>query len=523
MACAKLLKAETEGARERVPALEPRRVRPGHRELRAHAQLGARPPDLRRCWSRSRPSALTVFLYIVIPKGFFPVQDTGLIQGISEAPQSVSFAAMAERQQALAERHPEGSRCRQPVLLHRRRRHQHDAQQRPVPDQPQAARRAQVRHRHASCAGSRTPPATLTGISLYMQPVQDLTIEGTVSRDAIPVRPAGRRSRYSSRNGRRSSSTSSARCRSSAMSPPTSRRRASRSSSRSTATRPARFGITPATDRQRALRFLRPAHRLDHLHQVEPVPRDPGSRSGAAELAGVAERHLSALLGRQSTPVPLAVIAKMREETAPLQIAHLGQFPSAMISFNLAPGASLGEAVDAIKQAQAEIGLPLSVITSFQGAALAFQSSLSNELFLILAAIVTVYIVLGVLYESFIHPITILSTLPSAGVGALLALMVGRPGPHHHRDHRHHSADRHRQEERDHDDRLRARRRAQRGQAAARGDLPGLPAALPPDPDDDHGGGARRAAADARHRHRARNCAIRSASPSSAASWSARC
>ena len=122
--------------------------------------------------------------------------------------------------------------------------------------------------------------------------------------------------------------------------------------------------------------------------------------------------------------MPLATLAKFREETAPLQVAHLGQFPAATVSFNLAPGASLGAAVDAIKQAQADIGLPASVITSFQGAALAFQSSLSNQLFLILAAIITVYIVLGVLYESFIHPVTILSTLPSAGIGALLALMM---------------------------------------------------------------------------------------------------
>ena len=117
-------------------------------------------------------------------------------------------------------------------------------------------------------------------------------------------------------------------------------------------------------------------------------------------------------------------MAKMREEIAPLQVSHLGQFPSATVSFNLAPGAALGDAVDAIKQAQIDIGQPLGVITSFQGAALAFQSSLSNQLFLILAAIVTVYIVLGVLYESFIHPLTILSTLPSAGIGALLALMA---------------------------------------------------------------------------------------------------
>jgi multidrug efflux pump len=125
-----------------------------------------------------------------------------------------------------------------------------------------------------------------------------------------------------------------------------------------------------------------------------------------------------------STPVPLSVMAKMRVETAPLQVSHLGQFPSATVSFNLAPGASLGGAVTAIKQAQADINQPLGMVTSFQGAALAFQSSLSNQLFLILAAIITVYIVLGVLYESFIHPLTILSTLPSAGIGALLALMM---------------------------------------------------------------------------------------------------
>jgi multidrug efflux pump len=122
--------------------------------------------------------------------------------------------------------------------------------------------------------------------------------------------------------------------------------------------------------------------------------------------------------------VPLTSIARFDVRTVPLQIDHVGQFPATTFSFNLAPGASLGEAVDAIKQAQADIGLPLSMITSFQGAALAFQASLGNEVLLILAAIVTVYIILGVLYESYIHPVTILSTLPSAGIGALLALML---------------------------------------------------------------------------------------------------
>jgi multidrug efflux pump len=125
-----------------------------------------------------------------------------------------------------------------------------------------------------------------------------------------------------------------------------------------------------------------------------------------------------------SGQVPLSAIVKVTQQTAPLAINHLAQFPSTMISFNLAPGASLGDAVDAIKAAEGEIRLPLSVITRFQGAALAFQSALGNEVLLIIAAIATVYIVLGVLYESYIHPITILSTLPSAGLGALLALML---------------------------------------------------------------------------------------------------
>jgi multidrug efflux pump len=122
--------------------------------------------------------------------------------------------------------------------------------------------------------------------------------------------------------------------------------------------------------------------------------------------------------------VPLSTIAQVIEQTAPLAISHLGQFPSTSVSFNLAPGASLGAAVDAVRQAEAEIAMPASMVTLFQGAALAFQAALGNELLLIVAAILTVYIVLGVLYESYIHPITILSTLPSAGLGALLALML---------------------------------------------------------------------------------------------------
>ncbi|HZC95347.1 MAG TPA: efflux RND transporter permease subunit, partial [Bradyrhizobium sp.] len=185
----------------------------------------------------------------------------------------------------------------------------------------------------------------------------------------------------------------------------------------------ARFGITPATI-DNALydsygqRIVSTIFTNSNQYRVI-LEADPSLQTSLQSLSDI---YLPSSVG--GAPVRLAVMAKMREQTAPLLVSHLGQFPSATVSFNLAPGASLGEAVAAVKQAQVEIGQPLGVITSFQGAALAFQSSLSNQLFLILAAIITVYIVLGVLYESFIHPLTILSTLPSAGIGALLALMA---------------------------------------------------------------------------------------------------
>jgi multidrug efflux pump len=145
-----------------------------------------------------------------------------------------------------------------------------------------------------------------------------------------------------------------------------------------------------------------------------------GAQQGLALLGSIYLPSSTAANGQ----VPLSAIAEVVEQTAPLAISHIGQFPATTISFNLAPGVSLGDAVEAIRRAQAEIHLPASMIIRFQGAALAFQAALGNQLLLILAAIVTVYIVLGVLYESYIHPITILSTLPSAGLGALLALMI---------------------------------------------------------------------------------------------------
>ena len=200
--------------------------------------------------------------------------------------------------------------------------------------------------------------------------------------------------------------------------------------------------------------------------------------------------------------MPLAAFTHVEEMGVPITVNHQGQFPVVTLSFNLAPNASLGDAVKAVNKVKDEIGLPPSIQAAFQGTAQAFQASLANELLLILAAIVTVYIVLGVLYESYIHPITILSTLPSAGVGALLALMICRN---------------------DFsvialigivlligivkknaimmiDFALDAERKE--GMTPGQRHLPGLPAALPPDHDDHHGGAARRRAAGARHRHR---------------------
>ena len=185
-----------------------------------------------------------------------------------------------------------------------------------------------------------------------------------------------------------------------------------------------------------------------------------------------------------------------------LSINHQGQFPAVTLSFNLAPGAALGDAVDAISARQRRSACRATVTGSFQGTAQAFQDSLKTEPYLILAALVVVYIILGMLYESYIHPLTILSTLPSAGVGALLMLMV------FHFDLSVIALigiillDRHRQEERHHDGRLRDPGRARAAPAARGGDPPGLSAALPPDHDDHHGGAARRAAAGARPRHR---------------------
>ena len=365
--------------------------------------------------------ALTALLYVIIPKGFFPLQDTGVIQATSEAPQSVSYAAMAARQEALASailKDPDveslssfigvdgtNTTLNSGRILINLKPH----------DQRSSDITAVMQH-------LKNRAASLPGITLYMQPVQDLTIDTFVSRtqyqfilqDADPAQLAEWTPKLVEKLRelpQLSDVASDISAQGLSVFVEIDRDQA------------ARFGITPATI-DNALydsygqRIVSTIFTNSNQYRVI-LEADPALQTSLKSLSDI---YLPSAVG--STPVPLAVMAKMREEMAPLQVSHLGQFPASTVSFNLAPGASLGEAVTAIKQAQVDIDLPLSVISSFQGAALAFQSSLSNEVFLILAAIVTGYIVLGVLYESFIHPLTILSTLPSAGIGALLALMV---------------------------------------------------------------------------------------------------
>jgi multidrug efflux pump len=365
---------------------------------------------------------LTVFLYVVIPKGFFPVQDTGLIQGISEATPSVSFEAMARSQQALAAailKDPDVVSLSSFIGVDGTNTTLHSGRLL-INLKPR-----DERNTSASDVIRRLERETqdVAGISLYMQPVQDLTIDATVSRsqynfvleDANPSefstwvpKLLARLQQIPQIEDVASNYAENGLSAYILIDRPTA----------------GRFGITPATV-DNALydsfgqRIVSTIFTQSNQYRVI-LEADPPLQQSLKSLDQLYLPSSTATNGQ----VPLSAIAKVEEQTAPLEINHLGQFPSTSVSFNLAPGASLGEAVSAIKQAEQEIGLPASMITVFQGAALAFQAALGNELLLIIAAIVTMYIVLGVLYESFIHPITILSTLPSAGVGALLALMI---------------------------------------------------------------------------------------------------
>ena len=364
--------------------------------------------------------ALTVLLYIFIPKGFFPAQDTGVIQAITEAPQSISFSAMAEHQQAVADAvladpavaslssfiGVDGSNITLNsgrMLINLKPKDARDT------DASGVIRRLQTRL------------DKVDGITTYMQPVQDLTIEDRVSRTqyqfsvedsnsdelALWVPKIVDRLRRVPELLDVASDTQDQGLQAYID--------IDRSSS-------GRLGITPAAidnalSNAFGQRLISTIFTQSNLYRVV-LEVKPGFQQGITALESIY------VVSPSGSQVPLSSIARVSEKPTQLAINHIGQFPSSTISFNLAPGVSLGNAVSALRKATGELDMPLSVETSFQGAALAFQSSLNNTLLLILAAVVTMYIVLGVLYESYIHPVTILSTLPSAAVGALLALMV---------------------------------------------------------------------------------------------------
>ena len=365
---------------------------------------------------------LTVVLYIFSPKGFFPTQDTGVIQGITEASQDISFATMSTRQQAVAE-----------AIL----------------EDPNVASvssfigidginttlnsgRIAINLKPLGDRDKRAPDiiqdlqqrvSPIPGITLYMQPVQDITVGTSVSRTQYQfVLQSTSQEELSTWVPRLLEKLASVPQLQDVTSDLQDRgRQVYVNINRNTASR---YGITTAAISNLLYsafgqRLISTIFTQSNQYRVV-LEIKPELKQGPQAL-----EHLY-LNSSDGTPVRLSSIAQMVEQPAMLAISRSSQLPAATISFNLSRNTSLGEAVDEIKRVEREIGLPLSVSTSFQGAAKAFESALKNELWLILAAIATMYIVLGVLYESYVHPITILSTLPSAGVGALLALMAAR-------------------------------------------------------------------------------------------------
>ncbi|WP_339542510.1 MdtB/MuxB family multidrug efflux RND transporter permease subunit [Pseudomonas sp. JAI120] len=363
---------------------------------------------------------LTVVLYLVVPKGFFPVQDTGVIQGVSEAPQSISFAAMSQRQQELAKiilTDPAVESLSSYIGV--------DGDNATLNSGRLLINLKPHGQRDLSAAQviTRLQPQIdkLVGIRLFMQPVQDLTIEDRVSRTQYQFSMSspdadllalwsGKLVHALSQMPELTDVASDLQDKGLQVYLVIDRDAASRLGvSVST--------ITDALYDAFGQRQISTIYTQASQYRVV-LQAQSGETLGPAALNQI---HVKTTDGGQ---VRLSSLAHVEQRQAQLAIAHIGQFPAVMMSFNLAPGVALGKGVELINQAQKDIGMPVGVQTQFQGAAQAFEASLSSTLLLILAAVVTMYIVLGVLYESYIHPITILSTLPSAAVGALLALLL---------------------------------------------------------------------------------------------------
>ena len=364
--------------------------------------------------------ALTILLYIVIPKGLFPTQDTGLVQGVVVASQSVSYDRMGQLQQQLA-----GALLQDPDVENITSFIGVDGsnttlnQGRMLISLKDRGKRSGSQSKVLAALEKRA--GEIAGVQLYLQPVQDLTIDATSGRTQYQFSLEGAdQPTVNEWAGKISDKLATLKqLRNVAADVQDQGLSAYVDIDRDTA---ARLGVTPATVDETLYdafgqRIISTIFTQSNQYRVilEADPRLMQSGQGLQTL------YMQAAGGGA---IPLSAFAKVREQPSPLQVNHVAQFPAANISFDTAAGESLGGAVQAIKKAEAQIGVPASLTTTFLGSANAFQSSLSNELWLILAAIVTVYIVLGVLYESFVHPVTILSTLPSAGVGALLALII---------------------------------------------------------------------------------------------------
>ncbi|WP_421036831.1 MdtB/MuxB family multidrug efflux RND transporter permease subunit [Mitsuaria sp. CC2] len=377
--------------------------------------------------------ALTALLYVVVPKGFFPVQDTGLLQVITEATQSTSFDAMSERQQKLAEvflKDPDVDHIASFIGVDGANASLNTGRMQ-ITLKPFSSRHASATEIIARLGDANRQ---VPGITAYMQPVQDLTIEDRVSKtqyqfllsspDSADLQKANDQLLERLKALPQLADVASDLQNQGLQAWVQIDREAA-----------GRLGVTIAaidTALYNAFgqRLISTIYTQSSQYRVV-LEAAPEFRSGPRALEGLyvpGSTTTTSATGTTSTTsvqVPLSSVAQIVERPAALAINHVAQFPAATISFNLPPGVALGDAVKAIKTEQASLDLPISVETSFQGAAEAFSNSLSSTLFLILAAVVTMYIVLGVLYESYIHPVTILSTLPSAGVGALLALLLG--------------------------------------------------------------------------------------------------
>ncbi len=363
---------------------------------------------------------LTVLLYLAVPKGFFPVQDTGVIQGITEAPQSVSFRSMSERQQKLAAlilKDPAVASLTSYIgvdgdnvtlnsgrmLINLKPHGDRDVTASEVIQrlQPELDKQSDIR--------------------LYLQPVQDLTIEDRVSRTqfqfSMESPDADLLNEWTAKLV-------------------DALRQQPELSDVASDLQDKGLQVYVNIDRDMAGRLgVEVSAITDALYdafgqrQISTIFTQSSQyrvvlESAAGEMIGPQALQQIHVVTSGGTQVPLSALAKVEERQTQLAINHIGQFPAVTLSFNLTPGVALGEAVAVIERVQQDIGMPEGIQTRFQGAAAAFQASLSSTLLLILAAVVTMYIVLGVLYESYIHPVTILSTLPSAGVGALLALLL---------------------------------------------------------------------------------------------------